>query len=194
MVGLLWESGAQGAALRLEGLWNDLGRSQPFALLCGYHVSQLRNGDRKLIGRSALPTNTPRSTTRRLRPMGDANERARMTARLERRIQRLERELERRTAARSSARRARDGADGLPRKRGRRPAQDRRQRHRRLGEQRRARHPRLRARRVHRPAHRRLRRSVGPGGLAAHSGSRPARRCATSTCRCAARTARPRTC
>ena len=51
MVGLLWESGAQGAALRLESLWNELGLTQPFALLCGYHIGQLRNGDRKLIER-----------------------------------------------------------------------------------------------------------------------------------------------
>src|SRR5262249_8674489 len=38
MVGLLWEGGAAGAAIRLEGMWNELARSTPFALLCGYHV------------------------------------------------------------------------------------------------------------------------------------------------------------
>ena len=98
MVGLLWESGAQGAALRLEGLWNDLGRSQPFALLCGYHVSQLRNGDRKLIGQICASHQHATIDDAQLRPMGDANERAHMAARLERRIQRLERELDRRRA------------------------------------------------------------------------------------------------
>lgn len=96
MVGLLWESGAQGAALRLEGLWNDLGRTHPFALLCGYHVSQLRKGDRQRIdeicalhGHVAVEDAAPV-------PSGDADERARLAARLERRVQRLELELERR--------------------------------------------------------------------------------------------------
>lgn len=96
MVGLLWESGGQGAALRLEGLWNDLARIEPFALLCGYHVSQLRNGDRKRIGEicglhghAALDDADPQ-------PIGDAGQRAQLVARLERRVQRLERELDRR--------------------------------------------------------------------------------------------------
>jgi PAS domain S-box-containing protein len=96
MVGLLWEGGAQGAALRLETLWNELGLTQPFALLCGYHIGQLRNGDRKLIssicavhGHAAFDEENPR-------PIGDASDRTRMTARLERRVQRLERELQRR--------------------------------------------------------------------------------------------------
>jgi PAS domain S-box-containing protein len=96
MVGLLWEGGAPGAALRLESLWNDLARTQAFALLCGYDIAQLRNGDRKLISgictvhrHAALDAEEPQ-------PTGDATERAQMTARLERRVQRLERELQRR--------------------------------------------------------------------------------------------------
>jgi PAS domain S-box-containing protein len=96
MVGLLWETGAQGAALRLESLWTELGLTQPFALLCGYHIGQLRNGDRKLIsgicavhGHAAFDEEDPR-------PLGVASDRTRTTARLERRVQRLERELQRR--------------------------------------------------------------------------------------------------
>jgi PAS domain S-box-containing protein len=96
MVGLLWERGGQGAALRLEGLWNDLARTEPFALLCGYHIDQLRSGDRKLIGdiyashgRVAFDDADPQ-------PIGDAEHRSQLVARLERRLQRLERELERR--------------------------------------------------------------------------------------------------
>ncbi|HKU13668.1 MAG TPA: response regulator [Steroidobacteraceae bacterium] len=77
MVGLLWEGGGAGAALRLEGMWSDLARSAPFALLCGYHVDQLRTGDRaRLAEISALH--------------GHA------ATRLERRVQLLERELDRR--------------------------------------------------------------------------------------------------
>jgi PAS domain S-box-containing protein len=36
MVALLWMAGKQDAALRLEALWNDLARTQPFSLLCAY--------------------------------------------------------------------------------------------------------------------------------------------------------------
>jgi PAS domain S-box-containing protein len=96
MVGLLWEGGAQGAALRLESLWTELSVAQPFALLCGYHIGQLRNGDRRLIsslcavhGHAAFDEADPQ-------PIRDANDRTRLTARLERRVQRLQRELQRR--------------------------------------------------------------------------------------------------
>jgi PAS domain S-box-containing protein len=82
MVGLLWEGGAQGAALRLEGLWDDLARSQPFTLLCGYHVKQLRSGDQKLIDEVCEVHG---------RTVADGAQ-----ARLERKVERLERELERR--------------------------------------------------------------------------------------------------
>jgi PAS domain S-box-containing protein len=96
MVGLLWERGGQGAALRLESLWNELAATQPFALLCGYHVGQLRNGDRKLIGGICAVHGYAAFDDADSQPIGDANERARVTARLERRVQRLERELQRR--------------------------------------------------------------------------------------------------
>jgi hypothetical protein len=36
MVALLWDAGHPRAAIELEGLWNHLGRSLPFSLLCGY--------------------------------------------------------------------------------------------------------------------------------------------------------------
>jgi hypothetical protein len=36
MVALLWEAGNVLAALKLEGLWNDLAAETPFALLCSY--------------------------------------------------------------------------------------------------------------------------------------------------------------
>ena len=96
MVGVLWEHGSQGAALRLEGLWNDLARSQPFALLCGYHVNQLRTGDRNLVKEICASHAHAAIEDSPLLSMDNADERARMTARLERRIQRLENELQRR--------------------------------------------------------------------------------------------------
>jgi PAS domain S-box-containing protein len=96
MVGLLWESGGQGSALRLEGLWNDLARTEPFALLCGYHISQLRAGDRKRIGDICTSHDHVAIDDADPQLIGDATERARLVARLERRVQRLEHELERR--------------------------------------------------------------------------------------------------
>jgi PAS domain S-box-containing protein len=102
MVGLLWENGAQGAALRLEGLWNELGIAQPFALLCGYHIGQLRNGDRKLIGGICAVHGHAAFDEEDPQPTGDASDRTRMTARLERRVGRLQRELQRRKVLESA--------------------------------------------------------------------------------------------
>jgi MEDS: MEthanogen/methylotroph, DcmR Sensory domain len=38
VVALLWEAGLAGAVIELESLWNELGRSYPFSLVCGYPV------------------------------------------------------------------------------------------------------------------------------------------------------------
>src|SRR6185503_5037963 len=43
MVALLWAEGRRDAALRLEELWNDLARTQPFSLLCAYPVNAFRD-------------------------------------------------------------------------------------------------------------------------------------------------------
>jgi len=97
MVGLLWEGGAPGAALRLESLWNELAETQAFTLLCGYDVAQLRNGDRQLIGRICSVHGQVSFDDSEPQPTGNASEHAAaLTARLERRVQRLERELQRR--------------------------------------------------------------------------------------------------
>jgi PAS domain S-box-containing protein len=48
MVALLWADGKKEAVVRLEELWNNLGKTQPFALLCGYPMDGFRratNGD-----------------------------------------------------------------------------------------------------------------------------------------------------
>jgi signal transduction histidine kinase/CheY-like chemotaxis protein len=39
MVALLWADGKRDAALRLEALWNDLGKRQHFSLLCAYPLN-----------------------------------------------------------------------------------------------------------------------------------------------------------
>jgi hypothetical protein len=38
VVALLWEAGLVSAVIELESLWNELGRSYSFSLICGYPV------------------------------------------------------------------------------------------------------------------------------------------------------------
>ena len=45
MVALLWSSGQRQAALQLEQLWNDLGRTRPFMLHCAYPLEAFRAED-----------------------------------------------------------------------------------------------------------------------------------------------------
>ena len=44
MVNLLWERGDVMAAMRLEGLWNELAAVTEFSLLCGYRAGGVRYG------------------------------------------------------------------------------------------------------------------------------------------------------
>jgi hypothetical protein len=41
MVDVLWQRGQRHAALRLEAFWNELGRQQPYSLLCAYAMDPL---------------------------------------------------------------------------------------------------------------------------------------------------------
>jgi signal transduction histidine kinase len=40
IVDLVWKDGNPSAAIRIEELWSNLGRSHPFALMCGYHMDR----------------------------------------------------------------------------------------------------------------------------------------------------------
>ena len=44
MVDLLWKDGHEAAAIRLETLWNQLGSTHDFALLCGYSMGNFYKG------------------------------------------------------------------------------------------------------------------------------------------------------
>jgi|SRR5687768_424724 len=44
MVDLLWKDGREAAAIRLETLWNQLGSTHDFALLCGYSMGNFYKG------------------------------------------------------------------------------------------------------------------------------------------------------
>jgi DcmR-like sensory protein/histidine kinase-like protein len=41
MVALLWDAGLAGAAIELEGMWNDLGHTEAFSLFCGYPLDSV---------------------------------------------------------------------------------------------------------------------------------------------------------
>jgi excisionase family DNA binding protein len=45
MVDILWTEGRMDAAIRLEELWNELGRGQTFSLLCSYRLDSFRDPD-----------------------------------------------------------------------------------------------------------------------------------------------------
>jgi anti-sigma regulatory factor (Ser/Thr protein kinase) len=51
IVGVLWHTGRTAAALRLERLWNDLRRAEPFPLLCAYPAPEV---EREPGGRDAI--------------------------------------------------------------------------------------------------------------------------------------------
>jgi hypothetical protein len=51
MVDVLWQRGQKRAAIALEELWNDLARTRPFALLCGYQLDVFELA----VQREALP-------------------------------------------------------------------------------------------------------------------------------------------
>jgi len=44
MVDLLWKEGREAAAIRLETLWNQLGSTHDFGLLCGYSMGNFYKG------------------------------------------------------------------------------------------------------------------------------------------------------
>ena len=51
MVDVLWRDGNPEAAIRLEELWNNLGRRYPFSLLCAYPIGNFyKESDRRLFG------------------------------------------------------------------------------------------------------------------------------------------------
>lgn len=45
MVSVLWAQGMQEAAIELEKIWNDLGRTHAFSLRCAYRLNQFASGD-----------------------------------------------------------------------------------------------------------------------------------------------------
>jgi hypothetical protein len=70
MVDLLWKDGLEGAAIRLETLWNQLAATHEFKLLCGYSMGNFYKGlaVEEIHGQHShvLPHNTDSTVLREL--------------------------------------------------------------------------------------------------------------------------------
>jgi PAS domain S-box-containing protein len=112
MVALLWAEGNRDAAIRLEELWNKLGKRYTFALFCAYPIA---NFDQEI---HAAPFDGICSCHTRVIPTesyaanGDVDKRLRMIALLQQKAQSLEAEIEHRAEAQKAlAKRERELAD-----------------------------------------------------------------------------------
>jgi signal transduction histidine kinase len=93
MVDLLWREGQRDAALALEELWNHLGETQSFSLLCAYSLDgfpQARDAD---AFDEICSTHTRVVPTESFHHDGDIDHKQKEIARLQQRAHALEREL-----------------------------------------------------------------------------------------------------
>ena len=92
MVALLWADGKPEAAIKLETLWNDLGRRQTFSLLCGYPMHAFADAvhDQGFAAVSALHRHV--APTERFLEL-DPDERLRAVAELQQRVAALETQI-----------------------------------------------------------------------------------------------------
>ncbi len=99
MVDLLWRDGQHAAALRLEEMWNELGRRYRFSLLCAYLMGSFYGQpDARDFGR-VCRTHARVVPAERYSRLDDAQERLREMTRLQQRADVLEAEIDRRKAA-----------------------------------------------------------------------------------------------
>ena len=106
MVDLLWRDGARDAAIRLEQLWNDLGRVYQFELLCAYVLDHFfKEGDRAQFEKICALHSHSRPTERFV---GIEDEAGRMqeVSSLQQRALALQNEVERRKKVESELRAA----------------------------------------------------------------------------------------
>jgi hypothetical protein len=117
MVDLLWKDGNSRAAIRLEELWNDLGRIQSFSLLCAYVMANFyREGDMAKF-MSVCGNHSHVIPTETFTRLGDSNARLREIGLLQQRARMLESEIEHRGKLEEALRDALPGS-GASRKTG----------------------------------------------------------------------------
>jgi PAS domain S-box-containing protein len=94
MVALLWAAGRRGAAIRLEGLWNELGARHDFSLYCAYQIRDCGIAEASddfhavcMAHSHVIPAEESTGAT-------DADDPQRLIATLQQRTAALEREIE----------------------------------------------------------------------------------------------------
>jgi PAS domain S-box-containing protein len=106
MVALLWAEGRTEAALHLEGLWNGLGRTRRFKLLCAYPMRAFAGGASTGLFEEICHAHTRVLPTEAFTPGADAEEeRLRTIAILQQKAAALEAELASRKRAEAALRR-----------------------------------------------------------------------------------------
>jgi PAS domain S-box-containing protein len=112
MVALLWAEGNRDAAIRLEELWNELGKRHTFALFCAYPIAGFDHESHATPFDGICSCHTRVIPTESYAANGDVDERLRMIAILQQKAQSLEAEIDHRAAAQKVlARRERELAD-----------------------------------------------------------------------------------
>jgi signal transduction histidine kinase len=98
MVDCLWRAGHSEAAIRLETMWNDIGRQYSFSLLCAYGMDNFRH-ERAAGGFAAIcGTHSRVVPTERYVSLGDSGSRSREISLLQQRALALKTEIEHREA------------------------------------------------------------------------------------------------
>lgn len=102
MVDILWKQGNIEAALRLEGLWNELAEELPFSLLCAYELKGFAATHHQEAFRRVCAVHSLVTPSEEHASHTASAETMRAMAMLEQKAASLEREIERRTSAEQS--------------------------------------------------------------------------------------------
>ena len=108
MVALLWSGGRPDAALRLEQLWNEFGRSDAFSLHCGYRIRDFHREDHGEAFLKICQEHSGVLPGESYEVLATEEERLRKVARLQQRAEALESEIAERKRVELDLRIARD--------------------------------------------------------------------------------------
>lgn len=108
MVGLLWAKGESQAAMRLEQLWNDLGKTHSFSLRCGYPIKGFHRAEDGEPFLKICQEHSVVIPVESYAALASETERLQDIARLQQRAQALENEVAERKRAEGGLRRAHD--------------------------------------------------------------------------------------
>ena len=111
MVDVLWREGNPQGAIRLEEFWNDLGKVQPFSLLCAYLLGNFYHEAHRAPFEQVCKTHTHVVPAESYSEGSDRETRLREISLLQQRARALETELKHRKALEAALRAAREEAE-----------------------------------------------------------------------------------